>query len=147
MPSLISLLLGFFSSAGPIASFFFRIGKSLTVTTLILPIQITLIGALVVAKVAFLIALITLLVIIFNRVIAFFDYIDGFLINSDFYLPIKILESIGLMDAFYDVMPFFIIILVSFFTLFLANLVIKSLTMASDEFYKVGMLLNTGIKV
>lgn len=147
MPALISTLLGFFSSAGPLASLFYRIGRSFTVSALVIPLQITIIGALVVAKTAFLIALITLLVVVFNRVSELFTYIDSFLTNSDFYLPIKILESIGLMQAFYDVMPFFIISLTSLFTLMLSNFVIKSLVMASDEFYKVGMLTSLSTKV
>lgn len=147
MPVLISSLLGFFSGVGPLAKLFYRIGRSFTISALILPAQITIVGALVVAKVGFLIALITLLVIVFNKLVDLFNFFDTFLSSSSFYLPIKILESIGLLQAFYDVLPFLVIVLVSMFTLMLSNLVIRSLTLASDEFYKVGMLLSTTTKV
>ena len=67
MPALISALLGFFSTTGPIASFFYAIGKKLTLTALIMPIQIALIGALVTAKVSMLISIVTLIVWIYNQ--------------------------------------------------------------------------------
>jgi hypothetical protein len=142
MPALISTLLGFFSSTGPIASLFLWLGKKLSVKAIILPIQFTAMGALVTAKIAFLTTAISLVFWVYNRIHDLFDMIDGF-VNSDGLLSVsfQVLRSIGFIDAFVDTFTSLSFVIVSALSLLVAKYALHSLKLASDELFKIGLLL------
>jgi hypothetical protein len=142
MPALVSLLLGFFSSAGPIASFLLWIGKKFASKALILPIQFTIVGALVVAKVAFLIAILTLLATVYNMTNDLLEQLPTLLTQNDLLtLSYNLMQAIGLIDAVKDAFQVFNLLFVSLLLLFISKVVLNSLKDASDEFFKIGMLL------
>jgi len=140
---LIGIILGFFSSTGPIVAFFVWIGKSIAVKGVTLGIQFAVVGALVVAKLAFLTTLITLVVYLYNKMDFFFNYLVSISNNSAFVLPIKMLNSIGLIQALVDSLAMFQYVIITMLVLFVSKFVLSSLKIASDEFYKIGMLLNS----
>lgn len=143
MPALVSTLLGFFSSAGPIAGFFVWIGKKVTIKAIILPIQYAVVGALVTAKVAFLIASMTLVLWFYNQLNLIFQYIENLTnVNAQWEIIIQVLRAIGLIGAFMDVFSTLSFLIVSILLLMVSKLVLHSLKLASDEFFKIGMLLS-----
>jgi hypothetical protein len=113
MPALISTLLGFFSFAGPIAKFFLWIGKKVTITALILPLQITLIGAIITARLALLTAFITLILFIYNKFTQLMSFVDTKLSSDFLTTPYKILQSLGVIDALSDFYASFTIVFVT----------------------------------
>ena len=140
--TLVSRIVGFFSAVGPLASFFVWIGKKFAVKGVVLPIQLAVLGALVVAKVAFLVALLTLLATIYNLIKSFLDSLPS-LLNSDSILVIalQLMQSIGLLDALNDAFSVFSLLFTSLLLLFISKVVLHSLKDASDEFFKIGVLL------
>jgi len=142
MPLLVSALLGFFSSAGPLATFFLWIGKKFASKALIMPIQFTVVGALVIAKVAFLVAILTLLATVFNMTNDLFEQLPTLLTQNEIMsLAYNLMRSIGLIDAVKDAFAVFNLTFVAILALFVSKVVVHSLKDASDEFFKIGMLL------
>lgn len=139
---LVRTLLGFFSSSGPLAMFFLWIGKKFASKALIMPIQITVIGALVVAKVAFLIAVLTLLATIYNALKDILNNLPTLLTQNELMSSVYLLmRSIGLIDAIQDAFSFFSLTFGALLLLFISKVVLHSLKDASDEFFKIGVLL------
>lgn len=141
---LVPLLLGFFGVSGPIANFFFRIGKKVIFTTTFLPIQITFVGALFVSKIAFLIAIITLIFTVYNQFSSLLDYVNFLSTDSFLKIPFDVLNSMGVFQAFYDAFSIFSVTFLSVLVLFVSKYFIESIKLVSDEFYKIGMLINSG---
>lgn len=146
MPQLISLLLGFFSSAGSFAKFFLWIGKKVSLTTLILPLQITLIGAIITFRLSLLTAFITLIMFIYNKFTELMNYINLQMSSEFLTVPYKILQSLGVIEALSDFYASFTIVFVTLILAFLSKIAVVSLQQLSDEFYKIGVLLQLGIK-
>lgn len=146
MPTLIAYLLGFFSTTGPIASFFYSIGKKLTLTTIILPIQIALIGALVVARVSMLVALLTLIIWIYNQFNMVLSFIDTQLSSSILEIPVKVLQSLGLIQAMDEAFALLTFVFIPLLLVFISKIAVNSLQSLSDEYYKIGVLLQLGLK-
>ncbi len=141
MTKLIGFLLSIFSLSGPVASFFLWIGKKIALKPLVLPIQYSIVGALFVFKISFLISVMTLLLTFYLRFNDLLDYFQSLFSFDVFEIPLSILRSIGLIDAFIDVFTLYSVSFVSLILLFVSKYFIQSLKLASDEFYKIGMLL------
>lgn len=142
MPVLVSSLLGFFSSAGPIASLFVWIGQKITIKALVLPIQFAVMGALVVAKVAFITAIIALILWVYNTLHDILDNLSSLMSSSQaLEIGYKLLQSIGFIDAFYNAFSSFTFVWVSLLALLVSKIALHSLKDASDEFFKIGILL------
>lgn len=146
MPLLITRLLGFFSLTGPLATFFYMIGKKLSITAVILPIQITLIGALIVARISLATAITTLIILVYNKMNDVITQFESFAISSVLSVPFKILQSMGIIQAFQDTFAFFSLVFASLLLAFLGKLAVSSLKSISDEYYKIGVLLQLGLK-
>ena len=122
--------------------FFLWIGKKFASKALIMPIQITVIGALVVAKVAFLIAVLTLLATIYNALKDILNNLPTLLTQNELMSSVYLLmRSIGLIDAIQDAFSFFSLTFGALLLLFISKVVLHSLKDASDEFFKIGVLL------
>lgn len=142
MPILISSLLGFFSSAGPIAGFFVWIGQKVTVKALVLPIQFAVMGALVVAKLAFIGSLITLILWVYNTLHSALENLPSLMTSSQaLQIGYNLLQSVGFIDAFMNAFASFTFVWVSLLALLVAKIALHSLKDASDEFFKIGILL------
>lgn len=141
-----NFLLGFFTSVGPIASFFKWLGFRLTLSSIILPIQFSMLGALVVAKVAFFTAIITLIITIYNKINDVLLMITNLQSDSVLSLLFNFLNSIGFTSALMNAFDYFSLVFLSLFLLFISKMVVSSLQSISDEYYKIGMLLSTGWK-
>jgi hypothetical protein len=142
MPLLVSSLLGFFSSSGPLAMFFLWIGKKFASKALILPIQFLVVGALVVAKVAFLIAVLTLLATLYNMLNDLISQLPTLLTQNDLIsLAYNLMRAVGLIDAVKDAFAVFNVVFIALLLLFISKVVLHSLKDASDEFFKIGVLL------
>jgi hypothetical protein len=146
MPLLITRLLGFFSLTGPLATFFYMIGKKLTLTALIVPIQITLIGALIVARISLATAITTLIILIYNKMNEVITQFESFAFSNVLSVPFKILQSMGIIQAFQETFAFFSLVFASLLLAFLGKLAVSSLQSISDEYYKIGVLLQLGLK-
>lgn len=142
MPTLVSAMLSFFSSSGPLAMFFLWIGKKFASKALIMPIQIMVIGALVVARVAFLIAVLTLLATVYN---AFKDILNNlptyFQSNELMSYCYLLLRSVGVVDAVLDAFSLFSLTFTAILLLLISKVVLHALKLVSDEFFKIGVLL------
>jgi hypothetical protein len=146
MPLLITRLLGFFSLTGPLATFFYMIGKKLSLTSLILPIQITLIGALIVARISLATAITTLIILVYNKMNDVITQFESFAFNAVLNVPFKIMQSMGIIQAFQETFAFFSLVFASLLLAFLGKLAVSSLQSISDEYYKIGVLLQLGLK-
>ena len=146
MPVFISTILGWFTTGGVIATFFAMIAKKLTFASIILPIQITLLVALYIAKFAFLTTLISLIVWLYNRIVIVIDLINNLDNNNDFSIVLKFLDSIGFIKALNESFASFSFILVSILILMISKIVINGLQNVADEYYKIGVLLQLGFK-
>jgi len=140
--TMVSRIVGFFSAVGPLASFFVWIGKKFAIKGVVLPIQLAVLGALVVAKVAFLIAILTLLATIYNLLKSFTSNLLQYFTTGDILsLAYNVMLSIGLISAVKDAFSVFSVFFASLLVLFISKVVLHSLKDASDEFFKIGILL------
>lgn len=146
MPQIITFLIGLFSSVGPIAKFFLWIGKKITLTTLILPIQIAFIGSIITFRLSLLAFFLTLIMFLYNKIIEILDFISVEMTKSIFTIPYQVLESLGVISALSDVFSYFSILFVTLILAFISKVALNSLAQLSDEFYKIGVLLQLGIK-
>lgn len=146
MIQIINLLIALFSSVGPIAKFFLWIGKKVALTAVILPIQIAFIGSIIVFRLSLVVSFTTLIIFIYNKFTDLISFI-GFQISSGYFtIPFNILESMGVISALSDVFAYFTIIFTTLFISILSKVAVNSLRELSDEFYKIGVLLQLGIK-
>lgn len=146
MTKLVGILLGFFSFSGPIVQFFLWIGKKLTVTSLILPIQISLIGAIITFRLSLATGLITLIIYAYNKTNDLLAYINTEISTSIFTIPFQVLQSLGVISALSDFFAVFTFVFIALLTAIIAKIAVVSLSQISDEFYKIGVLLQLGIK-
>lgn len=143
MSNLISLLTNLIPT---IVTFFANMAKKLTLTSIIVPIQITLLISLYTAKFAFITTVVTLIVWIYNRVVVIFDLISSMNNNVSFDIPFKILQSLGIFQALNETFALFSYVFVSLMILFISKLAIMSLQSIADEYFKIGVLLQLGLK-
>lgn len=143
MPLLIQGLLGFFSSTGPLAIFFYWIGKAFAVKAFIVPLHIVLTGILLTAKIASLTLVVTLFVWFYNQVNLFLDLLNNTLnVNNEaILLPLEILNSLGFFDAVSTVFSMYTFVLVPLLTMIVLNYIVEITKSITDEFFKVGMLI------
>ncbi len=141
------LLLGFLTNIIPtIVAFFANIAKKITLTSIIVPIQISFLIALYIAKFAFLTFMVTIIVWLYNRIVYVFDLINNLNSNTDFELVIQFLKSIGFIQALNDTFAYFSYILVSFMVLMLTKIFINAMQSIVDEYYKIVVLIQLGLK-
>lgn len=143
MPVLISLLTNLIPT---IVTFFANMAKKLTLTSIIVPIQISLLIALYTAKFAFITTVVTLIVWIYNRIVIIINLINTLDNNISFDIPFKILQSLGIFQALNETFALFSYVLVSLMILFISKLAIMSLQSIADEYFKIGVLLQLGLK-
>lgn len=129
-----------------IISFFAINFKKITLTSVIVPIQIGFLIALYVAKFAFLTFMVTIIVWLYNRIVYTLNLINNLDTNTDFELVIQFLKSIGFIQAVNDTFAYFSYILVSFLVLMLTKIIINSMQSIVDEYYKIGVLIQLGLK-
>lgn len=135
-------LLGLFSSAGPFAMFFLWLGKKVSVKALVLPLQFAVMGALITAKVSFLIASISLVLWIYNQFHSLMDLLTSVVsLDGAIGTAWSVLQSIGFVDALFDTFSSLSYIWLSILILLVSKFVLHSLKLASDEMFKIGLLL------
>lgn len=140
-------LLGFLTNLIPtIIAFFANMAKKITLTSIIVPIQISFLITLYIAKFAFLTFIVTIIVWLYNRIVYVFDLINNLNSNSYFELIIQFLKSIGFIQALNDTFAYFSYVLVSFMVLMLTKIFISSMQSIVDEYYKIGVLIQLGLK-
>ena len=120
--------------------------KKITLTSVIVPLQITFLIALYIAKFAFLTFMVTIIVWLYNRIVYVFDLINNLNSNTDFELVIQFLKSIGFIQALNDTFAYFSYVLVSFMVLMLTKIFISAMQSIVDEYYKIGVLIQLGLK-
>ena len=139
---LVPLLLGFFSSSGPLALFFLWIGKKLSLKALILPIQFVVVGALFTAKVSFFISAFALVSYTYNTFHSLINFLNtSFVLNNGLGVAYKVLESIGFINALFDTFTSLSFVWFSVLSLIVAKFVLHSIKLISDELFKIGLLL------
>ena len=139
---IIATIGGWFTSNGAVKKIFDWIGDKFSSKTAILGQQWFTLAALVAARIAFLIA-----VLEFSRLTlgAFQRFLDNLpsLLSSDVYLSLgyEVMRSIGLIDALTDAFAIFNVLIVAMLVAFVAKFAFHTAKITSDEFFKVGMLL------
>lgn len=127
-------------------SFFGNMFKKITLTSVIVPIQISFLIALYIVKFSFLTFLVTIIVWLYNRLVYVFTLINNLNTNTNFELVIQFLKSIGFIQALNDTFAYFSYVLVSFMVLMLTKILINSMQSIVDEYYKIGVLIQLGLK-
>ncbi len=129
-----------------IISFFANMAKKITLTSIIVPIQISFLITLYIAKFAFLTFIVTIIVWLYNRIVYVFTLINNLDTNTNFDLVIQFLKSIGFIQALNDTFAYFSYVLVSFMVLMLTKIFINAMQSIVDEYYKIGVLIQLGLK-
>jgi len=142
MLKILQLIGGFFTTGGAIASFFSWIGVKLTSKAVIVGLQIVRIIALVGAYVSFLVAVLKFSIKTINYITSFLHDMNSYF-NTDSILSLvfKILQSIGITDAFNDAFSIFNVLFPALVGAWALKFSYKIYKMVSDEFYKLGSLL------
>lgn len=142
MFKIISIIAGWFTSGGAIASFFAWFGVKFTSKTFIVGTQVSTIVFLFSARIAFLIAVLNVGKLTINSInLALNSLPTSF--NSDEFLSIgyQIMQSIGLISALLDAFDLFNSIFISILLAWALKFAFHTAKMTSDEFFKLGMLL------
>lgn len=138
----IKIIAGWFGVDGAIATFFAWLGVKFTSKALIVGTQIGTIIILFATRAAFLIAVIHFAKLTLNFLTVFFNSIPSMLtadnILSTAYL---FMQSIGLISAFTDAFSLFNTLFISLLTAWALKFAYHTSKMTSDEFFKLGMLL------
>ena len=142
MLKILQLIGGFFVSGGAISSFFAWIGVKLASKSVIVGLQIARIVALAGSYVAFLLSVLTFTTKVLNYINTFLQNMPSYF-NSDSILSLafKILQSLGVIDAFNDAFSIFNILFTALLSAWLLKFSFKIYKLLSDEFYKLGSLL------
>ena len=143
---MVKVILWFFSGVGFLAQYIARLGKAFFVSGAILSLQFTVIGALVLVRISYLTTIVTIVLWIYNRAVELFGLINSTYTDTFLYLPISILQSIGFIDALVLMFSSFSYILVSLLVLFISKYVLNSVQSISDEYFKIAVLINLGVK-
>lgn len=146
MTKIIGYILGFFTTGGGLFQFFAWIGKKIFVTSLILPIQITLIGAIITFRITFATGLVTLIIYAYNKTNDLLEYINLEISTSIFTIPYQVLQSLGVISALSDFFAIFTFVFIALLGALISKIAVLTFTQISDEFYKIGVLLQLGIK-
>ena len=138
----LSVIAGWFLGDGAIAAFFAWIGVKFTSKSVIVGIQITSVSLLVASRLAFLWAVLEFAKLTINGITAFFKSIPSFLDSSEIMsISYDILRSIGFIDAFLDAFSIFNTLLIAMLTAWVLKFAFHTAKTTSDEFFKIGMLL------
>lgn len=146
MTKIFGYLLGFFTTGGGLFQFFAWIGRKIAVTSLILPIQITLIGAIITFRISLATGLITLIIYAYNKTNDLLEFVNLEISSSILTVPYQVLQSLGVISALSDFFSIFTFVFIALLTALIAKIAVISLSQISDEFYKIGVLLQLGIK-
>ena len=139
---LVGFLLAFFSSSGPLITFFLWIGKKISIKALVLPIQFAVMGSLFTAKLAFLVTAVSLVSWLYNRIHDLINLINSIgSLDNAIGTAWSVLQSIGFADAFFNTLSSLSFIWFSVLILIVSKFVLHSLKLASDEMFKIGLLL------
>lgn len=141
MLKILQLIGGFFSAGGAITSFFAWVAVKFTSKAVIIGIQIATIVLLVVARVAFLIAVLDFSISVFNSINTFSKGMNT-LFNSDSIISLgfKVLQGIGLIDAFMDAFAIFNVLVSALLLAWALKFAFHTSKMLSDQFFKLGVL-------
>lgn len=140
MVNLIPMLIGF------LTSLFKKIGLRIGLGTLIVPLQYAFLGALVVARVSYILLLTTLIVWSYNKLNEILEMITNLESVGVLGMLFSFLRSIGFISALNDSFLTFTFVLITGLTLFIGRMAVNNLKSFSDEYYKIGMLSLTAYK-
>lgn len=143
---MVNLIIWFFSGAGFLGNWIWRLGKAFFVSGAILTLQFTVIGALVLVRFSYLATVVTIVLWIYNRTLELFNLINSTYVNTFLELPISILQSIGFIDALVLMFSSFSYIFTSLLILFVSKFVLNSVQSIADEYFKIAVLINLGVK-
>jgi hypothetical protein len=138
----LSVIAGWFLGDGAIAAFFAWIGVKFTSKTAIVTTQIAIVSLLVASRVAFLWAVLEFAKLTINGITAFLKSIPTFLDSSEIMsISYDILRSIGFIDALLDAFSILNTLLIAMLTAWVLKFAFHTAKTTSDEFSKIGMLL------
>lgn len=142
MLKILQLIGGYFVSGGAISAFFAWVGVKFTSKAVIVGIQISTIVLLFAARIAFLISVLEFARLTYNYINSFLNNLNSFF-NSDTLLSLgfKVLQSIGIVDAFMDAFAIFNVLFPALLLAWALRFAYHTSKMTSDEFFKIGMLL------
>lgn len=143
---MVKLIIWFFSGVGFLAEYIVRLGKAFFVSGAILSLQFAVVGALVLVRISYLTTIVTIILWIYNKTVELFELINSTYTDTFLYLPISILQSIGFIDALVLMFSSFSYIFVSLLVLYISKFVLNSVQSISDEYFKIAVLINLGVK-
>lgn len=138
----IRTFLGWFGNGGAIATFFGHLGIKLTAKSVAVAWQIATIIALTTSRVAFVYAIFEVARLVYNYINHFVTTLPSYLTASDISsLAYSLMRSIGLVDAFMDAFVLFNALYIAIIIAYLAHFSFHTLKIASDEYFKLSVLI------
>lgn len=142
MLKILQLIGGFFTAGGPFLSFFAWVGVKFSSKAVIVGIQFSTIVLLFAARIAFLISVLEFARLTYTTANSFVNNLNTFF-TSDTLLSLgfRVLQSIGIIDAFKDAFDIFNILFPALLLAWVLKFAYHTSKMTSDEFFKLGMLV------
>lgn len=141
MIALLRIIASFFVSGGGIARLLAFIGAKLVSKPLIISAQLTAIGILVVARVAFLVAVLDFARLCVQYAKEFNDKLSTvFDSDSAMALAFEVLRSVGVIDGFLDAFSIFKVLFPALLLSWALKFAFKTAEITSNELFKLGVL-------
>lgn len=138
----ISTVSGFFATGGPLLAFFVWIGKKLVAKFSIVTIQFAVTGAFFASKALFLLSVLNVLRLIYNKMKELLDTAPSTMVSDGVLsLSYKVMQSIGFIDALADAFSVFSLIFASLLLIYVTKVATQALKDIKDSFYKSAMLM------
>ena len=133
---------GWFTRGGAIASLLTWFGVKFTSKAAILSAQIASISLLFASRAAFLVAVLEVAKLTINSISHFFSMLPTwFYSDSIMSLAFNVLRAYGIIDAFMDAFDLFNTLFVAILAAWVLRFAFYTAKTSSDEFFKIGMLL------
>ena len=142
MIKFITMIAGWFTQGGAISALFTWLGVKFTSKSFIIGIQITTVALLFSARAGFLWAVLEASRLTLNALIHFFEILPTMLTSdTTLSLAYDVFRAFGITDAFMDAFSIFNVLFVSILTAWFLKFAYHTAKTTSDEFFKLGMLL------
>lgn len=138
----LQIIAGWFTTGGAVSAFFAWMGVKFTSKSLILGVQITSVSLLFTSRAAFLWAVLEVAKLTINGISFFLNSLPT-MMNSDQILSLayNVLRAFGIVDAFIDAFSLFNTLFVAILAAWVLRFAFHTAKTSSDEFFKIGMLL------
>ena len=140
--SVIQLVRGWFGSGGVLATYFGHLGVKISAKSAAIAWQIASLIALGASRVAFGVAVLEIVRLIYNYINFITEQIPTLMTQNEIMtLAYTFMRSVGLISALNDAFVVFNVFIVAIFVAFFARFIYHSVKLTADEYFKLSVLI------